>query len=102
MIHDLKCWPSLWEAIADGRKTFEWRRDDRGFAVGDQLVLREWDPETQEYTRRHITVDVTYCLHGPVFGIPDGFALMSIRRSLRGWCFGPSPALADEPPEVDR
>lgn len=43
MIHELKCWPSSFERISDGTKTFEVRRDDRGFQMGDVLRLREWD-----------------------------------------------------------
>jgi uncharacterized protein DUF3850 len=42
--HDIKCWPEAFVALADGTKTFEWRRDDRGYRVGDLLMIREWDP----------------------------------------------------------
>ena len=41
-IHELKIWPQYFDAIASGIKTFEVRKDDRGFAVGDTLVLKEW------------------------------------------------------------
>src|SRR5690348_13292378 len=41
--HVLKVWPDFYAAIASGRKTFEIRKDDRDFAEGDRLLLREWD-----------------------------------------------------------
>lgn len=77
--HDLKCWPEPFLAILDGRKRFEWRMDDRGFAVGDTLVLHEWDPATRYYRPpyRTIRVRVTYVLRGQ-FGMPDGFIVMGI------------------------
>jgi hypothetical protein len=44
MRHELKCWPPYFERLLDGSKTFEVRKDDRGYQTGDWLVLREWDP----------------------------------------------------------
>ena len=45
MIHELKTWPAYFERVVDGSKTFEVRKDDRGYQSGDELVLREWDPD---------------------------------------------------------
>lgn len=45
MRHDLKTWPTYFERLLDGSKTFEVRKDDRGYQAGDRLILREWDPE---------------------------------------------------------
>ncbi len=42
--HLLKTWPGPFAALLDGTKTFELRQDDRAYAVGDILVLAEWDP----------------------------------------------------------
>jgi len=44
-IHELKIWPAFYAAIQSGEKTFEIRKDDRGFQKGDKLVLREWNPK---------------------------------------------------------
>lgn len=78
MSHDLKCWPEPYQAIVDGLKTFEWRRDDRNFRVGDRLNLREWDPATKKYTGRRTTAEVIYLLRD-AFEVPRGFVVMSIR-----------------------
>lgn len=44
MNHELKIWPAFFAAVAEGTKTFEFRKDDRKFGVGDILILREWNP----------------------------------------------------------
>lgn len=63
MTHVLKIWPEHFQAVLDGLKTVELRREDtRRFAVGDRLILREWDPNTQAYTGRETTVEVTHVL----------------------------------------
>jgi hypothetical protein len=41
--HKLKCWPDYWNAIAAWIKPFEVRFNDRGFMVGDVLVLEKYD-----------------------------------------------------------
>jgi len=76
--HKLKAWPDPFQALWDGRKTFEWRQDDRDFQVGDTLELGEWIPENKSYTGRYIRAEVTYALRGS-FGIPEGFVIMSIK-----------------------
>ncbi len=70
MVHHLKILPEYFQAILDGTKTFELRQeDDRTFAVGDVLVLREWYPEGTligpGYTGRTLTREVTYVLRDP-------------------------------------
>lgn len=43
-VHHLKTEPTWYEALLLGSKTFEVRRDDRGYQRGDLVVLREWIP----------------------------------------------------------
>lgn len=44
MEHDLKIWPKYFNVVQRGDKSFEVRKNDRAFAVGDTLKLREWQP----------------------------------------------------------
>jgi hypothetical protein len=44
MKHEIKCWPQYFARLADGSKTFEVRRNDRGYQQGDTLLVREWAP----------------------------------------------------------
>lgn len=85
--HELKTWPDPFQAVLDGTKTFEWRRNDRGFEVGDVLVLREWDPgptmpflrDLSGWTGRRVVVQVDYILASG-FDLPAGYVVMSIRK----------------------
>ena len=43
MRHDLKIWPQYYCHVKNGNKTFEVRKNDRGFQPGDTVVLREYD-----------------------------------------------------------
>lgn len=45
MTHKLKIWPQYFCHVADGSKTFEVRKNDRGFQPGDIVILQEWNPE---------------------------------------------------------
>jgi hypothetical protein len=55
-----KTWPEFFQAILDGKKTFELRLADFECKPGDVLVLREWDPKTKSYTGRVIEKTATY------------------------------------------
>ena len=48
MNHDLKIWPQYYCRVEDGTKTFEVRKNDRGYQPVDLVTLREWDPEIDE------------------------------------------------------
>ncbi len=57
-----KTWPELFQKILDKDKTFDLRLADFECNPQDILVLREWDPETKEYTGRILEKKVTYVL----------------------------------------
>jgi Domain of unknown function (DUF3850) len=48
--HELKSWPRFFHPIVARERVHELRRNDRGYRVGDRLLLREYDPETDAYT----------------------------------------------------
>ncbi len=55
--HDLKILPGFFEAVVDGKKTFEIRINDRDFKEGDSVTLHEYSscvggPESNKYTGR--------------------------------------------------
>lgn len=81
--HELKNWPVPFEQVWRGTKQFEVRKNDRGFKVGDSLLLREWIEKTDgikgHYTGREILTEVTYLTQGPNWGLPEHLVVMSIR-----------------------
>ncbi len=48
VVHELKCGPRYFPRLVDGSKTFEIRRDDRGYQAGDLLVIRSFDPTVDD------------------------------------------------------
>lgn len=88
MRHSLKTWSSYFEDVANGSKPFEVRKNDRNYAVGDVLVLQEWDPWGGEnlgvdyegaYTGATVNVEITYVLPGGNFGIEPGTVVLGIK-----------------------
>lgn len=83
--HDFKIDNPYFDAVANRIKTFEIRRNDRQYKVGDTLVLREYGPPGLEavpsYTGRVCTVAVIYILTSEDFpsGLRTGYAVMGIR-----------------------
>lgn len=59
--HQLKTLPEYFQPLWTGKKRFEVRKDDRGYCVGDILILDEWS-ELKGYTGRQITAHVMYLM----------------------------------------
>jgi len=76
MTHELKAHPSPFADVWSGQKTYEIRRWDRPFAVGDTLWLREWEPVLGQYTGRAVHVRVTHTTPPGQWGLPDGIGVL--------------------------
>ncbi|MFY1903802.1 DUF3850 domain-containing protein [Achromobacter xylosoxidans] len=83
--HILKTDPEVFQAVLSGAKTFEIRLNDRGYAVGDVLGLRETKHTGAEmragaplvYTGRECQRFVSHVLTG--YGLADGWCCLSFR-----------------------
>lgn len=84
--HILKTDSDVFQAVQRGIKKYEIRFDDRGFKVGDMLILCETkytgeemkNGKPLEYTpsikqRRRIS----HILRGPIYGLLDGWVILS-------------------------
>lgn len=97
--HILKTDPEVFQAVLSGAKTFEIRLNDRGYAVGDVLGLRETKHTGAEmragaplvYTGRECQRFVSHVLTG--YGLADGWCCLSFRLPHAA---GESTPVADE------
>ena len=84
--HYLKTWPAYYDSVASGEKTFEIRQNDRGFQVGDVVVLQRTLPEelcTIEVDENglpafQMAFEIGYVFHGGIFGLMAGFCAFSL------------------------
>ena len=76
MIHELKIKPVYFDVVHNGDKSFEVRKKDRDYKVGDYLALNEYD---DGYTGRTALVKVKYILDDNNF-CKSGFLIMGIER----------------------
>lgn len=87
--HELKTDSEVFKEVFFGRKTFEIRKDDRDFKVGDTLHLRETMFTGKEmaagaslrYTGRECLCRVTHIMRGPCYGLAEGWCILSIDAS---------------------
>lgn len=83
MIHELKILPEYFNDVISGNKTFEIRRNDRNFLVGDYIALNEFVKESG-YTGRSALYRITYVAgkgHPPV-ALPDGCVILGIQSCV--------------------
>ncbi|MEG7337555.1 DUF3850 domain-containing protein [Bacillus cereus] len=60
MLHNLKINKVFFTPVLEQIKTFEIRKNDRDFHIGDKVILNEWDDENQQYTGRNVKVEILY------------------------------------------
>ncbi len=97
MIHEVKCRPEYFAALADGTKPFEVRKKDRPYQAGDILAVNEFAPfdyifgSEDEYKRfcrtsnegrysgECILFKITYILDDPQY-CKDGMVILGLAR----------------------
>lgn len=87
--HTVKCWPDYFDAIERGEKTFDVRRDDRGYQKGDTLRLQKYkigsgfvsSPDGGRFSIHELRREITYVLTGGQFGIEPGYVVLALAQS---------------------
>lgn len=80
-IHDIKIKPCYFEQVIKCNKTFEIRKNDLNYSVGDIITLHEFDGEKR--TGRQATVLITYVLKDmKEYGLQDGYCIFSWNEIL--------------------
>jgi hypothetical protein len=78
MEHEIKVLPKYFWSIWKKIKTFEIRRNDRDYKVGDTLILLEW--RYVKYTGRKCRRTITYVLADcEKYGLKDGFVILGMK-----------------------
>ena len=80
-VHYLKTINPYFNEVWEGNKTFECRKNDRGFNVGDEVYLQEYNPETKEYSGREVRCDIKYLLTEEFELVYIGCCVFSIKIS---------------------
>lgn len=79
-VHEVKISSRYFEKVKSGVKTFEYRKDDRDYKVGDRLKLMEYDLEIGRCTGNILEVEITYILRHGDFKISSNYVIMSIKK----------------------
>lgn len=89
-IHELKCYSEYFSRIQSGQKTFEIRKNDRDYQVGDILILTETNRKDRD-TRD--MADVFYPSHNQLrakvvyltnYAQVEGYVVLGIRLMQEG------------------
>ena len=76
--HCLKTESPYFIMVMKGDKTFEVRKNDRNFKVGQSITLME--TMLGEYTGRELAPkEISYILHGGQFGIQEGYCVLGLK-----------------------
>lgn len=78
-IHYVKCESTFFEDVVNNYKLFEVRKNDRDYQPGDDMILKEWDKDLQEYTGVEDRVTIIYMLENYP-GIEPGYCVLGIER----------------------
>ena len=79
-VHHLKTIEPYYTALQRREKTFEVRRMDRDFKVGDMLVLQQYSRKTSTYTGLELHCLITYILTSEKY-CKEGYCVMGLAFS---------------------
>lgn len=78
-VHTLKLQEPYFTDVAEKKKTFEIRKNDRDYKVGDILLLYLY-PQPNKDKLGKIKAEITYILKDiPQFGLMEGYCILGIK-----------------------
>lgn len=78
-VHNLKIKPQYFKDVVSGIKTFEVRKNDRNFKVGDLMVLETYDNE--KFIGGFVNTEITYILDDPKY-CKKGYVILGFKLHL--------------------
>ena len=79
--HELKTRAEAFDAIVNGLKTFEVRKNDRFFQSGDIVILKCMDRDTPYWydsSKKPLRFRIGWMLQGGQFGIEPGYCVFQL------------------------
>ncbi len=82
-LHNLKTVQPFFNEVLAKAKTFEIRKHDRDFRVGDLLILNKYDANKQDHRFEFCVREITYILQHRDFpeGIQPGFCVLGMKEA---------------------
>lgn len=81
--HDLKLNELYYDSVREGRKTFEVRKNDRGYQNNDTVTLKEWSHE-QGYSGRELDFRIGYVLPlDKFYGEQNDYVVFSLLEDFK-------------------
>lgn len=77
--HELKIHPRYFKDVMLGIKKFEIRLNDRNYQERDNLILKEWNPETNQYTGRQ-TVRIVSDVFDNLPGLLPNYVILQLQK----------------------
>lgn len=78
IFHELKSHKFFFKYFLTDIKCYEIRKKDRDYQIGDVLILKEYDPEKNDYTGRMCTREIVYIITGQEHSIGEGLIMMTL------------------------
>lgn len=75
-IHEIKIASMYYEDVVSGKKSFELRKNDRGYKQGDKLIMLEF--KDGKHTGRIVNADIVYMLEDYT-GLAEGYCILGIQ-----------------------
>lgn len=75
-IHEIKIAAMYYEDVVSGKKSFELRKNDRGYKQGDKLIMLEF--KDGKHTGRIVNADIVYMLEDYT-GLVEGYCILGIQ-----------------------
>ena len=75
-IHEIKIAAMYYEDVVSGKKSFELRKNDRGYKQGDKLIMLEF--KDGKHTGRIANADIVYMLEDYT-GLAEGYCILGIQ-----------------------
>jgi hypothetical protein len=76
VVHEIRIASIYYDDVITGKKTFELRKNDRGYKVGQLLSMNEFTEG--RYTGRTVEAEITYMLEG-FTGLQEGYCILGIK-----------------------